>query len=189
MRAKASGQSSLLLLDIVDILNTLNISYAVIGAFAASFYGAVRASMDVDAVISEISEKDLKALLSVCKEQGLKVKHHRGDMADPIAAVINIRDRFKNRIDLIIGIRGMERGVFSRAVNTTFAGSKIRMVGLEDFIAMKIFAGSAKDINDVQGVLKVSYAKLNIPRLKELTSHYGRRMLAQLELLLKDSLH
>ena len=52
MKATGPGQSTLLLLDVVKVLNKYQISYAVIGALAASFYGVVRASLDADAVIS-----------------------------------------------------------------------------------------------------------------------------------------
>ena len=52
MRAKESGQSPLLLLDVIDVLRALQIPYAIIEALAASYYGAVRASLDADALIA-----------------------------------------------------------------------------------------------------------------------------------------
>ena len=52
MRTTRPGESVLLLLDVIDVLNQHKVPYAIIGAFAASFYGAVRASIDADAVIS-----------------------------------------------------------------------------------------------------------------------------------------
>ena len=47
-----SGESVLLLLDVIDLLTDQNIEYAVVGALAASIHGAVRASMDADVVLS-----------------------------------------------------------------------------------------------------------------------------------------
>ena len=52
MRAKGPGQSALLLLDVIGVLNALRVPYAIVGAMAASFYGVVRASLDADAVVS-----------------------------------------------------------------------------------------------------------------------------------------
>lgn len=52
MRATRSGESALLLLDVIDLLADQNIDYAVVGALAASIHGAVRASMDADVVLS-----------------------------------------------------------------------------------------------------------------------------------------
>ena len=48
MRATRSGESALLLLDVVDLLSDQNIDHAVVGALAASIHGAMRASMDAD---------------------------------------------------------------------------------------------------------------------------------------------
>jgi len=52
MNIKGPGESSLLLLKVIKGLCKENISYVIVGAFAASFYGIVRASLDADAVIS-----------------------------------------------------------------------------------------------------------------------------------------
>lgn len=52
MRTSGSGQSALLLVDIVDSLVSRKVEYAVIGALAASVHGAVRASMDADELAS-----------------------------------------------------------------------------------------------------------------------------------------
>jgi hypothetical protein len=50
MRTRQAGESALLLLDAVDLLERAGISYAVVGAMAAAVHGVVRASMDADAV-------------------------------------------------------------------------------------------------------------------------------------------
>lgn len=62
MRTTAYGQSTLLLLDVIEFLNKKKISYAIIGAFAASFYGVVRASLDADAVISILTPEDIRLI-------------------------------------------------------------------------------------------------------------------------------
>lgn len=52
MRTTRSGESALLLLDVIDLLSAQNVEYAVVGALAASIHRAVRASMDADVVLS-----------------------------------------------------------------------------------------------------------------------------------------
>ncbi len=185
MRTTAPGQSALLLLDIIHVLNKRHMLYAIIGAFAASFYGMVRASLDADAVISIHMPKDAADLCADLRVDGLTVEHRHGDQDDPIAAVINIQDDFHNRVDLLIGIRGMTQEVFSRAQEAKFMGSFIKIVSPEDFIAMKIFAGSPKDIQDVIGVLNVSGQKIDLNLLKKITSQYGADCAQKLQTLLK----
>ena len=184
MKTNSPGQSPLLLLDVVDILNKLNVPYAVVGAFAASFYGTVRASLDADAVISVKDLESQSGLIAQLAKQGLKVDFNRGDREDPVVAVINVQDSFYNRVDLLLGIRGMDAKVFERTMPSRFMGSSVEFIGLEDFIAMKIFAGSAKDIQDVVGVLKVSGKRANLALLRELTLKYGKDELKKLEKLL-----
>ena len=148
MRATAPGQSALLLLDVIDLLDKRDIPYAIVGAFAASFYGVVRASLDADAVISIRTLEEGDRLCRDFTGQGWSVEHRRGDPDDPITAVINIQDAFHNRVDLLIGIRGMRKEVFDRVEQAKFMGSAIKIAGLEDFITMKIFAGSPRDIQN-----------------------------------------
>jgi hypothetical protein len=52
MRTKASGESTLLLLDAVQVLRSANVDYVVVGALAAAVHGVVRASFDADALLS-----------------------------------------------------------------------------------------------------------------------------------------
>ena len=187
MRATSPGQSALLALDVIDILNRLRIPYAIIGAFAASFYGVVRASLDVDAVISlRPGQAELKMLTDELHQAGLRTTYRQGDVRDPVGALLNVEDAFRNRVDLLMAIQGMTETVFSRIVEAEFMSTRIRVIGLEDFIAMKIFAGSPKDLDDVAGALRVSAGRIRLPLLKELTGLYGKNALERLELLLRE---
>lgn len=187
MRAKGSGQSSLLLLDVISVLSKQKIPYAIIGAFAASFYGVVRASLDADAVIS-LTGTNIEAnnLVDIFDRVGLNIKHQKGDIDDPIAEVLKITDKYDNQVDLIIGIKGMEANAFSRTVSTLFLGRRICIIGVEDFIAMKIFAGSPKDIDDANGALKISQKNIDFILLEKLTKKYGKKEAGILKFMLKN---
>jgi hypothetical protein len=52
MRTRRAGQSALLLLDVIAVLRSEVVEYAVIGAMAASVHGSLRASADADALLS-----------------------------------------------------------------------------------------------------------------------------------------
>lgn len=186
MRAAGPGQSALLALDVIDVLNRQCTPYAIIGAFAASFYGVVRASMDVDIVIaSRYGQADLQALTDGFHKAGLKTTHRTGGRRDPVGAVLNVSDPFGNRVDLLMAVRGMSEAIFTRAVETAFMKTPIRVVGLEDFIAMKLFAGSTQDVADAAGALTVSGARLRQPLLRELAAAYGKEALQRLDALLR----
>lgn len=185
MRAKSYGQSALLLLDVVDILNKHKIPYAIIGAMAASFYGVVRASLDADAIISLKNKTSMIDKLKVnLKKARLKVIVKLGDHEDPLDGLILIEDDFGNQVDLILGIKGMDEGAFKRIRKVKFQNKNIFIIGIEDFLAMKVFAGSSRDINDVLGALEVSYKDIDQKLLKKLTLNYGEGAFETLKLLL-----
>ena len=182
MKVNSFGQAPLLFLEVTKILKKRKISYAVIGAFAASFYGVIRASLDVDAVISiKNIASNMNSFIEDLKKPGYEVIFRMGDQDDPVGAVINIEDEYKNRVDLIMNIRAIGDDVFKRSMRAEFMGKNINIVGLEDFITMKIFAGSPKDLNDVKGVLEVSGDKLNIKLLKNLLVKQGNEAIKTFE--------
>jgi predicted nucleotidyltransferase len=133
----------------------------------------VRASLDADAVLSLLTSDDIASLCEDLKLQGYKVIKRKGDIDDPIAMVINIKDKFSNRVDLLMGIRGLGNEAFLRIQNVNFMGATINIISLEDFIAMKIFAGNPIDIQDAKGVLAVSGKKTNLKLLQKLVLDYG----------------
>ncbi|MBL8265781.1 hypothetical protein [Steroidobacter sp.] len=185
MRTSRSGESALLLLDVVDVLGCEQVDYAVIGAMAASVHGVLRASMDADAVLS-ITTQQLGQLQTRFRDSGFATDLRRGDLDDPIAAVLALSDSFGNRVDLLVGLRGLEKEAFERAIEVTFQRAALRVVGVEDFIAMKVFAGGPQDIADARYALAAANATLNRELLLRLTARYGRDAISALEKLLSS---
>ena len=140
MRTSASGESALLLLDVVRVLGKEQVDYAIVGAMAASVYGVIRASRDADALLS-ISVPALAELEQTFRAAGFHTELRRGDFDDPIGAVLTLQDSFDNQVDLLVGIRGFDPEAFSRSIEVSLYGEPLKFVSLEDFIAMKVFAG------------------------------------------------
>ena len=185
MRAKSAGESPLLLLDAVDVLRQRGIDYAVIGAMAAAAHGAVRASVDADAVLS-IAVKEASHLRDAFVGARFRTELRRGDFEDPIAAVLELQDEHGNRVDLLIGLRGMPLEVFQRAVDVPFCGETLRVVSREDLIAMKLFAGGPQDLLDARQIRSIDPASLNVDLLTTVAKSYGRGAMENLPKLLAD---
>lgn len=183
MRTSRSGESALLLLDVVDVLAREQVDYAVIGAMAASVHGVLRASMDADALLS-ITTQQLGPLQERFRNAGFFTELRRGDLDDPIAAVLALSDEFSNRVDLLVGLRGLEQEAFQRAIDVTFQGGMLRVVCVEDFIAMKVFAGGPQDIADARYALAASKQAIDRDLLRRLTARYGRDAIGALDSLL-----
>ncbi len=164
-----------------------SVRYAVIGAFAVSYFGVPRATADADTVIwlsgAGKSEQDLKDGLHAA---GYDAQLKRGDIDDPISGAIIVKDRHGNRVDLLLGVRGMDPEAVSRCVDASLLDSSVRIISAEDLIAMKIFAGGPQDLEDVRGILQVSQQLLNLELLRNLTRRYGRDSAHKLAGLLKE---
>jgi hypothetical protein len=185
MKARGPGQSALLLLDVVVALRNEKIDYAVIGAMAASVHGSIRATLDADAILS-VSLPKLGQLGKSLARAGFIAELREGDDDDPIPALLAVTDRHGNRVDLLAGLRGLDPEAFSRAIDVPFRGKSVRIVGREDFIAMKCFAGGPQDIADARHALRGAEAPVDLDLLRRLARRFGRPAADVLEALLSD---
>ena len=188
MRTRRAGQSALLLLDAVAVLKREAIEYAVIGAMAASVHGSLRATADADALLS-VTVSRLAGLARAFKKAGFDTELRRGDTDDPIPAMLVVSDTHGNRVDLLGGLRGLDQQVFSRAVEVPFSGETIRVVGREDFIAMKCFAGGPQDLADATLALRSAMEPLDLDLLRRVTRRFGRDAADKLEQVLAHRSH
>ncbi len=184
MRTHAPGQSALLMLDVAAVLSAENIAYAVIGAMAAAVHGSVRASLDADAIV-HLRVSEAKAIASKFVDAGFEAELRIGDADDPIAALLAINDEFGNRVDLLMGLRGMDPAAFARAQDVDFAGATLRIVSREDFIAMKVFAGGPQDIADAEMALALDHKSLDAKLLRRLADRFGKDAALALDALLR----
>lgn len=182
MRARRAGQSALLLLDAIVVLKGEGIEYAVIGAMAASVHGALRATADADALLC-VTVSKLKNLSRAFNQAGFTTELRQGDADDPIPAMLIVGDTHGNRVELLGGLRGLDRQVFGRAVDVPFAGGTLRVVGREDLIAMKCFAGGPQDIADASIAVK-SAPSLDLDLTRRLARGFGRDAADVLERIL-----
>lgn len=185
MRAKESGQSPLLLLDVIEILNKERLPYAVIGAMAVSFYGVVRSSLDADAIIQvDKNSGKIDNLRAALTKAGWQVVIKRGDFEDPLVGVVLIEDNYGNHVDLVLGLKKGDNNLFKRVRPVEFQGETINIVGVEDLIVMKVFAGSHKDMMDAQGVLTVSERIIDRKKLLRLAGPFGDETVKTIEKML-----
>jgi hypothetical protein len=184
MRAQRAGESALLLLDVVEALRTAKVRYAVVGAMAASVHGVVRASMDADAILA-VPTHELAGLEKQLREVGFETELRFGDSDDPIAAVLAVADSFGNRVDLLVGLRGLDSAAFTRAIEVPFQGERLRVVGREDFIAMKLFAHGPQDLADAEFALTGAADGLDLPLLERLAIRYGPETVMALQKLMQ----
>src|SRR6185503_21366803 len=89
------------------------------------------------------------------------------------SARFSLTDSFGNRVDLLVGLRGLDPAAFTRAFDVPFQGERLRVVGREDFIAMKLFAHGPQDLADAEFALIAAGESLDVPLLERLAQRYG----------------
>lgn len=183
MSATGPGQSVLLLLDVAALLDEKGIDYGAIGALAASVYGTVRATVDADAIAS-VSRAKLGDLEKSLRKAGLKAELRRGDPDDPIPALLAISDRHGNRVDLLAGLRGLDPDAFKRTITLSLSGAPLRIIGREDFIAMKCFAGGPQDLADAEEAIRSANSPVDLDLVRRLARRFGRPAADALEQVL-----
>ena len=183
MSTTGPGQSLLLLLDVVTFLEEQGIEYGVVGALAASVHGIVRATTDADALLS-VSLSRLTRLAKMLRKAGMTAELHRGDSDDPIPALLAISDQFGNRVDLLGGLRGLDPAAFERTLTVQFSGTALRIIGREDFIAMKCFAGGPQDFADAEATIRITDSPIDLDLVRRITRRFGRPAADVLERLL-----
>jgi predicted nucleotidyltransferase len=185
VRTDRAGQSALLFLDVVEILQREKIDYAVIGAFALSVHGTVRGTTDVDALVFT-TPRHLARVRTVFHRAGFATEFRRGDPDDPIPAMVVLSDSHDNHVELLGGLRGMEPAILFRTVEVPFLGVNLRIVGREDLIAMKCFAGRPQDLLDAQSAYRSAQGPVNLDLLRAMTRRFGREAADNLEQVLAN---
>lgn len=139
--------------------------------------------MDADVVLS-LAVQEAKELEQTFKAANFHAELSRGDFNDPIPALLKLSDSFGNRVDLLIGLRGMEADAFLRILEVPFQGQILRFIGREDFIAMKAFAGGPMDILDATRAIAAAGSALDRALVRRLGQQYGRDALELIDRLL-----
>jgi hypothetical protein len=85
-----------------------------------------------------------------------------------------LSDTHDNRVDLLGGLRGLDPQAFSRTVDVPFNEDTLRVIGREDFIAMKCFAGESQDFADAHVALRSAQEPVDLDLLRRVTRRFGR---------------
>lgn len=97
-----------------------------------------------------------------------------GDVDDPIPGLLEIGDRYGNRVDLLLGLRGMDPELLNRTRQVRFGETVLAIAGREDFIAMKAFAGGPVDLANARVVIELDRGSLHLELLRRLAQRFGR---------------
>lgn len=139
------------LLEVSEHLDRLSIPHAVIGALALSVHGVVRASDDIDILVTDARALDASTWGAMGPATTVEVR--RGDAQDPLAGLVRLTPQHGTRIDVVVGHGGWQTGVLDRSLRTPILGASVPVVVPTDFVLLKLYAGGPQDAWDVDQLL------------------------------------
>ncbi len=160
-------------------LHESKVPYMVTGSIAASYYGLVRATQDLDIVIAADADA-VKRLMSLFPESGYYARLQDALQALRHSSMFNVLDMESSwKIDFIYRKPApFHRQAFERRRPVTFEGVPAFMVSLEDLIVAKLewarMSESERQIRDVSTIAQ--------KRSRELDRNYLEKWVAQLGL-------
>lgn len=151
-------------------LSAVGIPWYLFGAQAAIVHGAARLTADVDATVA-LSGQTPAALVAALSGAGFEPR-----IADPLAfmeqtrvlPVVHVATRIP--VDLVIAGAGLEEAFLGRAVRREIDGVRIPVACAEDVLAMKVFAGRDKDLDDALAVAATQLSEIDLERVRETLS-------------------
>ena len=150
-----------LLRQVTEILERLNIRYAVVGSVASSYYGDARLTNDID-IVADITEANVIPLMNAFPSDDF----YLSDVA--MREAIQQRSQFNIihpdsglKVDIIVpDVKDPAQLARRRKVRPSADASDIYLAAPEEVILKKMVffqeGGSEKHLRDIAGVLRVS---------------------------------
>jgi hypothetical protein len=137
--------------EFIELLNSNNVKYLVVGGYAVAFHGYPRYTKDMDIWIW-INENNAKKLIKTLEEFGFSsLGLKKEDFLKP-EYVIQLGYP-PNRIDILTKISGLEfEKCYKSRVKTNMDGITIDFINLENLKKNKKAIGRFKDLADLENL-------------------------------------
>jgi len=172
-----------LLAKLARALDENSIPYMIIGGQAVLLYGEPRLTRDIDVTLG-VGIDLLGKLIEISKKLNLTplpldtAKFVEQTMVFPAKD-----DKTGIRIDFIFSFTAYERQAIQRAKEIPIKKAVVKFASPEDVIIHKIFAGRARDLDDVRSIL-VKNPSLNFPYIRKWLTEFNKS-LSEMSLLKK----
>jgi hypothetical protein len=142
----------------VDVLEGLDVPYAVMGGMAVRVFGIPRATYDLD-FTADLDAQQLAALLDGLEERGFLIPtiYRRGNV-DRIAGMPILKARMHLPeggfdVDFFLVESDFQKVLISRRRRVTTEARQLWVVSPEDLVLLKLAAGRPRDLGDVETIL------------------------------------
>ena len=117
-----------------------------------SSWGAVRATADLDFWVVLFQDTSLEDVAQEIKRISSVCEIRRGDSDDPVPALIDSVIEGVS-VQFILAIREWEKEFIESSIDVDIENSSVSILGLEELIILKIWAGGPQDLYDAKRLL------------------------------------
>lgn len=144
--------------EFIELLNSHNVEYVVVGGHAVAFHGHPRFTGDIDFFVRTTSP-NIHRLLAALEDFGFgSLGITEQDLLKP-ERVIQLGHP-PNRIDILTSISGVEfEAAWATRVGSVMDGQPVSILGWNELLKNKKTAGRQKDRADVEKLLAIGKAK------------------------------
>jgi hypothetical protein len=167
-----------LLGSVIHALDAAGVPFMLTGSLAAAYYGAGRATMDVDVIIDPTGSQ-LDALLESLTAPGIYVSHEAAAEALADRSMFNVVDVTSGwKADLIVRKnRPFSEIEFGRRQRAEYEGHPLWVTSVEDLIIAKLewarLGASSRQLEDVAELLRLHAGSLDRPYLDRWIADMG----------------
>ncbi len=170
------------LIDVVvslgEVFDRLQLNFAIGGALANNYWGIVRATEDVDCLVSlpaikyQLFADELNGIgCTLLDPSGQNVAITVPRLLDQVAHRKLIECNYPLadapvRVELFVPAVPLQDEILRRAVPIQVRNREIRITTAEDLILLKLVFHRIKDLQDVRGILWVQRGRLDLEHLK-----------------------
>lgn len=163
-----------LITKIAKVLNKQGIAYMIIGGQALLQYGAVRLTEDIDITLG-LDVDSLSRMKRVLKEVGLAIPKNVDDnFVKKTNVLVGIDKSTGIRVDFVFSFTTYENQALERARKVRIGNCNVNFASCEDMIIHKIFAGRARDLEDVRVLLELNIAALDTVYIKKWLKEFSK---------------
>ena len=138
-------------LELLHVLESHNVEYAIIGGYAVGLYAEPRYTKDLDILINP-TKKNATSVLAALGEFGAPIDNLTiKDLSTP--GLVYVFGIAPLRIDIINRIKGADVSkIVKRAQTVSIATVSARLVSFDDLITLKKLAGRPQDKADIKAL-------------------------------------
>lgn len=143
--------------EVIELLDRLEIEYAIMGGFAVRAYGVPRPTYDVDLML-ELPPDSLKSLFQELRDCDFEIPDvYETGWVDQLKGMplLKVRRYMEGEtldIDLFLAESGFLAEVMKRRCRIDAEGKMLWVITPEDIVLLKLLAGRPRDLGDVEDV-------------------------------------